>query len=232
MLSSGGVVSRSEYGSFLSDGDADMRVLRKRAQDAVRWWNDGKPRKEMEGPFGIYFSVISDGKLVDSDFNGYKGRLIERKLSLAHAGIYEGHPIMSYDDWNKDGGCASVLIGDVTNVEISGDRFIVEGTDLNGRRPIRFVYRIQDVPDSKIVFKPLAPQPLPPRPAVREKPIEKEPEKPKKTVRKKPEPKKTGLVYEVRDSLTGEIKGTFSSKSQATKLKKEVPYGRIYTVFR
>ena len=61
------VFSRSEWGAFRYDESKDMKVLRKRARGALMWWNNGKPRTDMQMRFGYAFSIIHNGKLVDSD---------------------------------------------------------------------------------------------------------------------------------------------------------------------
>ena len=90
------IISKSEWGSYCYDGEADMKVLRKRAEGAVRYFNKGgKPRVDMQtNVFGYPFSIIDNGKLVDTE-NAYKGNVIIRALSYG-GGIYEGkgHPVL------------------------------------------------------------------------------------------------------------------------------------------
>ncbi len=151
------VISMSEWGSYRYDGDTDMKVLRKRAEGAVRYFNKGgKPRVDMHTHvFGYPFSIIDNGKLVDKD-NAYKGNVIIRALSYG-GGIYEGKVTLSYnDDYNDgrgQGGSGCILIGDVKDVRIENGFLVISGTNLN--KPIEFRYRIQERPDEKKIVFPI-----------------------------------------------------------------------------
>jgi len=151
------IISKSEWGSYRYDGEADMKVLRKRAEGAVRYFNKGgKPRVDMQtNVFGYPFSIIDNGKLVDTE-NAYKGNVIIRALSYG-GGIYEGKVTLSYnDDYNDgrgQGGSGCVLIGDVKDVRIENGFLIISGSDLG--KPISYAYRIQERPDDKRFVFPI-----------------------------------------------------------------------------
>ena len=221
------VRSNSEWGSFRYDGDADMKVLRKRAEGAVRFFNDGKPRKEMmTNIFGYPFSIIEKGRLVDRE-DAHGGNVIIRCLSYKETGFYGGCVTLSYnDDYNDgrgQGGAGSVLIGKVTDVYIDGDYLVIEGKDLN--KPKMYRYRIQDRPDEKPVVKPVPKGGKAPKtktPVERKEPPRPKPKKeaPKKDIARHQKPKKGELVYEVR--VGDQVKGSFSSRSKAEMMKKEL----------
>lgn len=271
---------RSEWGSFTYDGRADMRVLRSRAEEAIRYFNGGKPIVSMEtNLFGYPFSIISNGKLVDVEMS-YKGNVITRCLSFRDRGYYAGKTVLLYDDDYIDGrgqgGSGSVLIGDVREVYIEDGYLVISGMDLN--KEITYEYEIQEHPDEKRVTFPIPkggqvpkkqptlddygrpivtvrprndakpPRPSKPRmpvertettteekkvpkpnptPSKYEKPVE-QPKKrttgqnPKNASKPKEKSKKEGgnLVYEVR--VGGKVEGSFSSKSKAETLKREL----------
>ncbi len=247
------VRSESEWGSFCYDGEADMKVLRKRAEGAVRFFNNGRPKVEMmTNIFGYPFSIIDRGRLVDTD-NAHGGNNIIRCLAYKETGFYGGNVTLSYNDEYNDGrgqgGSGSVMIGNVTDVHIDGDYLVISGND--GPRQRTFRYLIQERPDDKSFVRPLpkkeAPrqEPKRPEPPKRDEPKPvpaakrpAKPEPPKKGAKKteppsrKPIPKaqprkptvarvsKGDLVYEVR--VNGTVKGSFSSKSKAESLKKEL----------
>ena len=192
------IISKSEWGSYRYDGEADMKVLRKRAEGAVRYFNKGgKPRVDMQtNVFGYPFSIIDNGKLVDTE-NAYKGNVIIRALSYG-GGIYEGKVTLSYnDDYNDgrgQGGSGCVLIGDVKDVRIENGFLIISGGDLG--KPISYAYRIQERPDDKRFVFPIPKGGKVPE----EKPVPKrqptiddygptEPPKPKPKPVPKPDPK-------------------------------------------
>ena len=151
------IISKSEWGSYRYDGEADMKVLRKRAEGAVRYFNKGgKPRVDMQtNVFGYPFSIIDNGKLVDTE-NAYKGNVIIRALSYG-GGIYEGKVTLSYnDDYNDgrgQGGAGCILIGDVRDVRIENGFLVISGVDLG--KPISYAYRIQERPDDKKFVFPI-----------------------------------------------------------------------------
>ena len=236
------VVSKSEWGSFRHDGDIDMKVLRKRAEGAVRYFNDGRPRVEMQTHiFGYPFSIIDNGKLSDNE-KAYKGNVIIRSLSYHEKGVYAGKVTMAYDDDYNDGrgqgGSGGILVDDVKSVTIQGSYLVISGR--NGKDEITFRYLIQDQPDAKPFTKPVAKQkpvskPEPKKEIPKPEP-RKEPPKPKKEPKqmpkKAPEPKKpmitrpskkkgkAELVYEVR--VDGRVEGTFSSKAKAESMKRDL----------
>ena len=253
------ILSMSEWGSFRYDGEEDMKVLRKRAEGAVRYFNNGRPRVEMQTHvFGYPFSIIHNGKLVDSD-DAYRGNHIIRALSYG-GGIYEGKTILSYNDGYNDGrgegGSGCVLIGDVRDVRIDGDYLVISGVDLNKRKT--YAYLIQEFPDTKAFVKPIPKggkvPAEPPRkqptiddytPKDEPKPVPKErpkpipapkKEKPKVVPKPAPKPKSVkpakGRVYEVR--VDGKVEGSFSSEAKARALQKQLKAGgkkpRIYVV--
>ncbi len=237
------VVSKSEWGSFRHDGEADMKALRSRAEGAVRYFNNGHPRTEMQTHiFGYPFSIIDNGKLSDNE-KAYKGNVIIRSLSFHENGLYAGKVTMSYDDDYNDGrgqgGAGAILIGDVRSVTIQGSYLVISG--INGRQEVTYRYLIQDRPDEKPFTKPVPKKgTAPAEPPKKETPKKgipkKEPkEKPRKEVSKPketPKPVKRPvatkpngsvqkhLVYEVR--VDGKVEGSFSSKSKAESLKREL----------
>ena len=231
------VVSRSEWGSFRHDGEKDMKVLRSRAEGAVRYFNDGKPRTEMQTHiFGYPFSIIDNGKLSDNE-KAYKGNVIIRSLSYHEKGVYAGKVTMAYDDDYSDGrgqgGSGGILIDDVRSVSIQGGYLVISGR--NGKEEVTFRYLIQDRPDTKPFTKPFArkkietdtpkkePKKDVPKPEMKPDPEPKKAPTPKKKpIVAKPVGKKSGntLVYEVR--VDGKVEGTFSSRSKAESLKKEL----------
>lgn len=151
------VASRSEWGSFRYDGDADMKVLRKRAEGAVRYFNNGKPRVDMQTHiFGYPFSIIDNGRLLDNE-KAYKGNVIIRALSYHENGVFAGNVTLSYDDDYNDGrgqgGSGAIILDKVTDVRIDGDYLVISG--INGRIPIAYRYLIQEKPDEKRFVFPI-----------------------------------------------------------------------------
>ena len=243
------VLSMSEWGSYRYDGETDMKVLRKRAEGAVRYFNNGRPRKEMETHvFGYPFSIIDNGKLADVD-NAYKGNVIIRALSYG-GGIYEGKTTLSYNDNYNDGrgqgGAGCILIGDVKDVRIENGYLVISGLDRN--KPIEYRYLIQERPDDKKVVFPIpkggkvppeksVPKRQPtiedfghtPKPEPKTVPKPEPKKEAPKPIPKKPEPKKASKpvlrkkgeqVFEVR--VDGAVMGSFSSKAKADSLKKQL----------
>lgn len=149
------IVSRSEYGSYRYDGDADMKVLRRRAERAVKYFQTRDHSME-DHIFGCIISVIDNGKLSDN-VNAYKGNVIHRSLSFRESGYYAGRMCLSYnDDYNDgrgQGGCGATIIGNVTDVRIEGDYLVIEGTDLGKQKSYR--YRIQEHPDTVPFVRPI-----------------------------------------------------------------------------
>lgn len=151
------VVSKSEWGSFRADDKKDMKVLRKRAEGAVRYFNNGKPRTEMHtNIFGYPFSIIDNGKLSDID-NAYKGNVIIRCLSYSDNGFYKGKVTLSYnDDYNDgrgQGGSGCMLIGDVRDVRIEGVYLVIAG--YNNKKPVEYRYLIQNETDKQRIVFPI-----------------------------------------------------------------------------
>lgn len=245
---------RSEWGSFTYDGRTDMRVLRSRAEEAIKYFNNGRPIVSMESNlFGYPFSIISNGKLVDVDMS-YKGNVITRCLSYHDRGYYAGKTTLRYDDDYADGrgfgGSGAVLMGDVRDVRIEDGYLVISGMDLN--KEVTYEYEIQDHPDEKRRTFPIPKggkipvrqpslddyeRPIrrvkprddvkPIRPSKHEKPVEQPKERiagqnPKNASKPKEKYKKEGgnLVYEVR--VGGKVEGSFSSKSKAEMLKREL----------
>lgn len=149
------IVSRSEWGSYRYDGDADMKVLRSRAERAVRYFKTRDHSME-DHIFGCIISVIDNGKLSDN-VNAYRGNVIHRSLKFRESGHYAGKMCLSYNDNYNDGrgqgGCGSTIIGNVTDVRIDGDYLVIEGTDLD--KPKSYRYRIQEHPDTKPFVYPI-----------------------------------------------------------------------------
>lgn len=245
---------RSEWGSFTYDGRTDMRVLRSRAEEAIKYFNNGRPIVSMESNlFGYPFSIISNGKLVDVDMS-YKGNVITRCLSYHDRGYYAGKTTLRYDDDYADGrgfgGSGAVLMGDVRDVRIEDGYLVISGMDLN--KEVTYEYEIQDHPDEKRRTFPIPKggkipvrqpslddyeRPIrrvkprddvkPIRPSKHEKPVEQPKERttgqnPKNASKPKEKSKKEGgnLVYEVK--VGGKVEGSFSSKSKAEMLKREL----------
>lgn len=245
---------RSEWGSFTYDGRTDMRVLRSRAEEAIKYFNNGRPIVSMESNlFGYPFSIISNGKLVDVDMS-YKGNVITRCLSYHDRGYYAGKTTLRYDDDYADGrgfgGSGAVLMGDVRDVRIEDGYLVISGMDLN--KEVTYEYEIQEHPDEKRRTFPIPKGGKIPvrqpslddyeRPIRRVKPRDDvkpiRPSKPRKSVEQpkerttgqnpknasklKEKSKKEGgnLVYEVR--VGGKVEGSFSSKSKAETLKREL----------
>lgn len=155
LMSDRKIVSRSEHGSYRYDGTADMKVLRKKALDAVRYFQTSD--REMEsGIGGFAFSVMDNGKLSNKD-SAYLGNVIIRSLKRQYNGYYEGRMTLSYDDRYNDGrgigGYGSIIIGNVTDVRIDGDYLVISGED--GGRESTYRYLIQDQPDTKPVVRPI-----------------------------------------------------------------------------
>lgn len=238
------VFSRSEWGAFRQDGTKDMKVLRKRARGALMWWNNGKPRTEMQMRFGYPFSIIHNGKLVDSDFE-YQGNVIIRELALCSDGFYKGFAVLRYHDSYNDGrgigGTGNIIIDDVRDVSVKGDHLVISG--YSQLKPVEYRYLIQDEADTKPFVRPIPKKSKEPdvqRPAPKPKnevPKKEAPkgskEKPKKTVPRsapkksvpKPAPKKeekvrNAYVFEVR--VDGKVEGSFSSRPKAERMMKEL----------
>ena len=245
---------RSEWGSFTYDGRTDMRVLRSRAEEAIKYFNNGRPIVSMESNlFGYPFSIISNGKLVDVDMS-YKGNVITRCLSYHDRGYYAGKTTLRYDDDYADGrgfgGSGAVLMGDVRDVRIEDGYLVISGMDLN--KEVTYEYEIQEHPDEKRRTFPIPKggkipvrqpslddyeRPIrrvkprddvkPIRPSKPRKSVEQPKERttgqnPKNASKPKEKSKKEGgnLVYEVR--VGGKVEGSFSSKSKAETLKREL----------
>lgn len=245
---------RSEWGSFTYDGRTDMRVLRSRAEEAIKYFNNGRPIVSMESNlFGYPFSIISNGKLVDVDMS-YKGNVITRCLSYHDRGYYAGKTTLRYDDDYADGrgfgGSGAVLMGDVRDVRIEDGYLVISGMDLN--KEVTYEYEIQEHPDEKGRTFPIPKggkipvrqpslddyeRPIrrvkprddvkPIRPSKPRKSVEQPKERttgqnPKNASKPKEKSKKEGgnLVYEVR--VGGKVEGSFSSKSKAETLKREL----------
>lgn len=153
------IVSKSEWGSYRYDGDTDMKVLRKKAENAVRYFRTHDPKMETI-VFGCPVSVIENGKLVDKD-HAYRGNVITRTLQYRESGYFAGRLTLSYNDSYNDGrgegGSGAVILGDVRDVRIEGDVLVIEGMEgqEKNRRNVSYRYRIQDLPDSKPFTRPI-----------------------------------------------------------------------------
>lgn len=228
------VFSRSEWGAFRYDETKDMKVLRKRARGALMWWNNGKPRTDMQMRFGYPFSIIHNGKLVDSDFE-YQGNVIVRELALCSDGFYKGFAVLRYHDSYNDGrgigGTGNIIVDDVRDVSVKGDYLVISG--YSQLKPVEYRYLIQDDVDTKPFVKPI-PKKVKEPDVVKPAPRPKD-EKPKKVIPKpKPEPKKpvvkpaskkeekvrNAYVFEVR--VDGKVEGSFSSRPKAEAMMKEL----------
>lgn len=150
-------VNYSEWGSFKYDGEKDMKVLRKRAEGAVKYWNNGNPRVEMQTHiFGYPFSIIDNGKLIDNE-KAYKGNVIFRTLSYHEGGYHAGNVTLTYnDDYNDgrgQGGSGGTIIDKVTDVRIDGGYLVISG--INGKNPVSYRYLIQDHEDTQRFVFPI-----------------------------------------------------------------------------
>lgn len=149
------IVSRSEYGAYRYDGEKDMKVLRRRAEDAVRYFKTRDPKYETV-IFGCPVSTIDNGKLSDN-INAYRGNVIQRCLHFHDSGYYAGKMTFSYNDSYNDGrgqgGNGSTIIGDVTDVRIEDGHLVVEGR--NGPKSVSYRYLIQERPDDKPFTSPI-----------------------------------------------------------------------------
>ncbi len=153
------IASKSEFGSYRYDGDADMKALRSRAEVAVRYFKTRDPKYETE-IFGCPVSAIENGKLIDGKAK-IMTNTVSRYLKFYDEGFYKGRLTLSYHDMFNDGrgtgGSGGVILEDVKDVRIEGDYLIIEGLEGMPRPKYRvtYRYRLQDVPDTKAFTKPI-----------------------------------------------------------------------------
>lgn len=153
------IASKSEYGFYRYDGDADMKALRSRAEVAVKYFRTHDPKYETD-IFGCPVSVIENGKLIDGKAK-ILANTVSRYLEYSTGGYYAGRLTLSYHDMFNDGrgngGSGGVILDDVKDVRIEGDYLIIEGTEGMPRPKYRvtYRYRLQDAPDTKAFTKPI-----------------------------------------------------------------------------
>ena len=153
------IASKSEFGSYRYDGDADMKALRSRAEVAVRYFRTHDPKYETE-IFGCPVSAIENGKLIDGKAKNI-ANTVSRYLKYRTEGFYAGRLTLSYQDMFNDGrgtgGSGGVILDDVKDVRIEGDHLIIEGSEGMPRPKYRvtYRYRLQDAPDTKAFTKPI-----------------------------------------------------------------------------
>lgn len=153
------IASKSEFGYYRYDGDADMKALRSRAEVAVRYFKTRDPKYETE-IFGCPVSAIENGKLIDGKAK-IMANTVSRYLKFYDEGFYKGRLTLSYHDMFNDGrgtgGSGGVILEDVKDVRIEGDYLIIEGLEGMPRPKYRvtYRYRLQDAPDTKAFTKPI-----------------------------------------------------------------------------
>lgn len=153
------IASKSEFGYYRYDGDADMKALRSRAEVAVRYFRTHDPKYETE-IFGCPVSVIENGKLIDGKAK-IMANTVSRYLKFYDEGFYKGRLTLSYHDMFNDGrgngGSGGVILEDVKDVRIEGDYLIIEGLEGMPRPKfhVTYRYRLQDAPDTKAFTKPI-----------------------------------------------------------------------------
>ncbi len=153
------IASKSEFGSYRYDGDADMKALRSRAEVAVRYFRTHDPKYETE-IFGCPVSAIENGKLIDGKAKNL-ANTVSRYLKYHTEGFYAGRLTLSYQDMFNDGrgtgGSGGIILDDVKDVRIEGDYLIIEGSEGMPRPKYRvtYRYRLQDAPDTKAFVRPI-----------------------------------------------------------------------------
>lgn len=153
------IASKSEFGYYRYDGDADMKALRSRAEVAVRYFKTRDPKYETE-IFGCPVSAIENGKLIDGKAK-IMTNTVSRYLKFYDEGFYKGRLTLSYHDMFNDGrgngGSGGVILEDVKDVRIEGDYLIIEGLEGMPRPKycVTYRYRLQDAPDTKAFTKPI-----------------------------------------------------------------------------
>ncbi len=250
------IVSRSEAGNWTEFGDADMKVLRPCAEEAVRFF---RHRDTNSSKDQYRFSVMSEGRLV-ANRDSITPNSICRVLAMG-VGRYVGKVSLLYVDFRKGREMSGeALIHVVNEVSIRDGFLTISGLDGTGTT-VTYVYRIQDEPDSVPFWlfkdnptdsvKPPIPYGDPrdtehvrwvvvrgpehwEQPETKEAEVPKPVEKPavKKTTRTPSKTPKKGVTYEVR--VNGAVQGSFSSKAKAESYKKELKAkglpARIYGV--
>ncbi len=153
------IASKSEYGFYRYDGDADMKALRSRAEAAVKYFRTHDPKYETD-IFGCPVSVIENGKLIDGKAK-ILANTVSRYLEYSTEGYYAGRLTLSYHDMFNDGrgngGSGGGILDDVKDVRIEGDYLIIEGSEGMPKPKYRvtYRYRLQDAPDAKAFTKPI-----------------------------------------------------------------------------
>lgn len=153
------IASKSEFGYYRYDGDADMKALRSRAEVAVKYFRTHDPKYETE-IFGCPVSAIENGKLIDGKAKNM-ANTVSRYLKFYDEGFYKGRLTLSYHDMFNDGrgtgGSGGVILEDVKDVRIEGDYLIIEGSEGMPRPKFHVTYRyhLQDAPDTKAFTKPI-----------------------------------------------------------------------------
>ena len=152
------IASKSEFGYYRYDGDADMKALRSRAEVAVRHFKTRDPKYETE-IFGCPVSAIENGKLIDGKAK-IMTNTVSRYLKFYDEGFYKGRLTLSYHDMFNDGrgtgGSGGVILEDVKDVRIEGDYLIIEGLKGMPRPKFHVTYRYRlHAPDTKAFTKPI-----------------------------------------------------------------------------
>ncbi len=210
------IMSRSEAGNWTEFGDADMKVLRPYAEEAVRFF---RHRNTNSSKDQYRFSVMSEGRLV-ANRDSITPNSICRVLAMG-VGRYVGKVSLLYVDFRKGREMSGeALIHVVNEVSIRDGFLTISGLDGTGTT-VTYVYRIQDEPDS-VPFWLFKDNPTDSgKGAVAKKESKASPKTPKK-----------GVTYEVR--VNGAVQGSFSSKAKAESYKKELKAkglpARIYGV--
>ena len=214
------VVSRSEAGHFVNNGDADMLVYRDVAENAVEFFNS-RPSGDYES---FQFSIIKNGELA-REIGMIRPDVILRCI-CRYVSKFDGVvTVLSYRDMAANGeDYNDLILSRVNDVRIGGGYLAISGTDRKGVSKT-FRYRICDDPGAAVRPVP-TPAPKPPVPKPEVKPAEKPKPTPvakpakKKTAAKPAKPAKNGVTYEVR--VNGTIRASYSSKAKAEAEKKKL----------
>ena len=236
---------RSEWGSFTYDGRTDMRVLRSRAEEAIVSMESnlfGYPFSIISNGKLVDVDMSYKGNVITRCLSYHDRGYYAGKTTLRYDD--------DYADGRGFGGSGAVLMGDVRDVRIEDGYLVISGMDLN--KEVTYEYEIQEHPDEKRRTFPIPKggkipvrqpslddyeRPIrrvkprddvkPIRPSKPRKSVEQPKERttgqnPKNASKPKEKSKKEGgnLVYEVR--VGGKVEGSFSSKSKAETLKREL----------
>ena len=213
------VVSRSEAGHFVNNGDADMLVYRDVAENAVEFFNS-RPSGDYES---FQFSIIKNGELA-REIGMIRPDVILRCI-CRYVSKFDGVvTVLSYRDMAANGeDYNDLILSRVNDVRIGGGYLAISGTDRKGVSKT-FRYRICD-PGAAVRPVP-TPAPKPPVPKPEVKPAEKPKPTPvakpakKKAAAKPSKAAKNGVTYEVR--VNGTIRASYSSKAKAEAEKKRL----------